>query len=172
MKIPCLCINDKNKPYQIPQNKWVTEGEIYNVQHIFHQIQQKGVKGVELAGIDLSDCFPYNCFDLSRFAFKVEDLPKLEILIKHCTKLNDIDVLSIIGDLTRIKPEITTDTLISDCKLSIRSKNLLENANIKTIKDLVNISKRDLMKYRNLGVKSLKEIDSFLKDNGYEFKEE
>ena len=107
MKIKVLCINDENKPYEIPQEKWVVEGNEYHIQHVFNQIRQKGIKGVELSEIDLSPFMPYNCFNLSRFAFRPNDLSKLEVLMKQCTQMNDIDILSIIGDLTRIEQVIT-----------------------------------------------------------------
>lgn len=172
MKIKVLCINDENKPAEIPQEKWLVKGKEYHIQHVFNQLQQKGMKGVEVTEIDISNCLPYNCFDIQRFAFRPVDLPKLELLIKECTAMNDIDILAILGDLTRLDPIITTKTLLADCKLSIRSKNLFENARVKTVGDLIQLKKSELMKYRNFGAVSFKEVCAFLKEYGYKFKEE
>lgn len=47
---------------------------------------------------------------------------------------------------------------INDIGLSIRSYNCLMRANIRKVQDLINLSDDDLIKIRNLGQKSLKEI--------------
>ena len=53
--------------------------------------------------------------------------------------------------------------------LSVRSFNCLEAAGIKTIRDLVQKSESEMLKYRNFGRKSLTEIKNILKEMGLGF---
>ncbi len=60
-------------------------------------------------------------------------------------------------------------TNLVDCDLSVRALNCLACANIKTIGDLVQYNKTDLLKFRNFGKKTLGELDDFLEDQGLMF---
>jgi DNA-directed RNA polymerase subunit alpha len=51
---------------------------------------------------------------------------------------------------------------VDELELSVRSSNCLKAANIKTIGDLVQKSEGEMLKYRNFGRKSLKEIADIL----------
>ena len=65
MKI--MCINDKNKPNEIPQSKWITEGEVYTLISVQHLLSSQSM-GFELAEIKLGEeCFPYHYFSPERF---------------------------------------------------------------------------------------------------------
>ncbi|MCM8819021.1 MAG: DNA-directed RNA polymerase subunit alpha [Candidatus Omnitrophica bacterium] len=59
---------------------------------------------------------------------------------------------------------------ITDLKLSTRIYNALENKNIKTLKDLLNVPKEKLEEMKNLGKKSIEEIEAALKKIGYSLK--
>jgi DNA-directed RNA polymerase subunit alpha len=61
------------------------------------------------------------------------------------------------------------DRSIEELELSVRSFNCLEAAGIKTIRDLVQKSESEMLKYRNFGRKSLSEIKNILKDMGLSF---
>ncbi|MFP4379794.1 MAG: DNA-directed RNA polymerase subunit alpha [Candidatus Sumerlaeia bacterium] len=61
------------------------------------------------------------------------------------------------------------DRSIEELELSVRSFNCLEAAGIKTIRDLVQKSESEMLKYRNFGRKSLSEIKGILKDMGLQF---
>ncbi len=61
------------------------------------------------------------------------------------------------------------DKSIEELELSVRSFNCLEAAGIKTIRDLVQKSESEMLKYRNFGRKSLTEIKNILKDMGLRF---
>ena len=66
MKI--MCINDKNKPKEIPQEKWVQSGEIYTLIEAQPLLSSNSL-GFVLAEITLGeDCFPYHYFNPDRFA--------------------------------------------------------------------------------------------------------
>lgn len=56
------------------------------------------------------------------------------------------------------------DKSIEELELSVRSYNCLEAASIKTIRDLVQKSESEMLKYRNFGRKSLSEIKGILKE--------
>jgi len=103
MKIPCICIDSKNKPNEIPLKKWVIKGNEYHITHVFHQYQQNGIKGVELAEHDISDCVPFNCYRLDRFAFTQLNLIKLAVLMNQCTELDKIDIQKLVEKLTTIE---------------------------------------------------------------------
>jgi len=84
--IETICINDKNKPKEIPSNKWLKEGQTYNVIYTVTVLPQKEL-AFHLAEIDLDEsCDPYSYFLASRFAFTQENLLKLMELIKDCSE--------------------------------------------------------------------------------------
>ena len=92
------------------------------------------------------------------------------ILIEHFTLLTD---LSTIADVTGMMIEKTEDpkvkaleTSIEDLDFSVRAYNCLKRAGIHTLQDLVNKSESDMMKIRNLGNKSLKEVLDKIRDMG------
>ena len=92
------------------------------------------------------------------------------ILIEHFTILTD---LSTIADVTGMMIEKTEDpkvkaleTSIEDLDFSVRAYNCLKRAGIHTLQDLVNKSESDMMKIRNLGKKSLKEVLDKIRDMG------
>jgi DNA-directed RNA polymerase subunit alpha len=58
---------------------------------------------------------------------------------------------------------------VEELELSVRSSNCLKAANIKTIGDLVTKSEGEMLKYRNFGRKSLKEIADILQSMSLQF---
>ena len=58
------------------------------------------------------------------------------------------------------------ETSIEDLDFSVRAYNCLKRAGIHTLQDLVNKSESDMMKIRNLGKKSLKEVLDKIKEMG------
>ena len=92
------------------------------------------------------------------------------ILIEHLNILTD---LNSIADMSGIMIEKTEDpkvkaleTSIEDLDFSVRAYNCLKRAGIHTLQDLVNKSENDMMKIRNLGKKSLKEVLDKVKELG------
>jgi DNA-directed RNA polymerase subunit alpha len=64
---------------------------------------------------------------------------------------------------------VSDDTLkmtIDELDLPTRIYNSLRNAGIETISDMINIPRKELMSYRNLGAKSLSIIEDSLKERG------
>ena len=58
---------------------------------------------------------------------------------------------------------------VEELELSVRSSNCLRNADIKTIADLVRKTESDMLKFRNFGRKSLKEISDILNSMNLHF---
>ena len=92
------------------------------------------------------------------------------ILIEH---FNILTNLSNIANVTGMMIEKTEDpkvkaleTTIEDLDFSVRAYNCLKRAGIHTLQDLVNKSENDMMKIRNLGKKSLKEVLDKVRDLG------
>ena len=98
------------------------------------------------------------------------------ILIEH---FNILTNLSNIADMTGMMIEKTEDpkvkaleTTIEDLDFSVRAYNCLKRAGIHTLQDLVNKSENDMMKIRNLGKKSLKEVLDKVKELGLLLRDE
>jgi len=88
MSVDCICINDSNRPKEIPLSKWVKKGEPYTIIFTVVVLPQKQL-AFHLAEIELTDAeLPYEYFLASRFGFTQENLFKLIELIKDC---NDTD---------------------------------------------------------------------------------
>jgi DNA-directed RNA polymerase subunit alpha len=67
------------------------------------------------------------------------------------------------------REESILDTSIDSLELSIRSMNCLKNANIRTLRDLVSRSERQMVEIRNFGEKALKEVREKLETLGLGF---
>ena len=99
-----------------------------------------------------------------------------KILIEHLNILLD---LSDIADMTGIMSAKQEDsklkkleTPIEDLDFSVRAFNCLKRANINTLGDLTEKSELEMMKIRNLGKKSLKEVIDKIKGMGLRFRDE
>ena len=64
----------------------------------------------------------------------------------------------------------TASMMIEDLDLSVRSYNCLKRANIQTVEELCQKTEEEMMRVRNLGKKSLKEVKEKLIDLGLGFK--
>ncbi len=99
-----------------------------------------------------------------------------KILIEH---FNILTQLSEIADMTGIMTAKQEDsklkkleTSIDDLDFSVRAYNCLKRAGINTLGDLTEKSELEMMKIRNLGKKSLKEVIDKIKDMGLKFRED
>ena len=98
-----------------------------------------------------------------------------KILIDHLDLFAQIEVLALIESI--IQDEAQEETIdkyqqlsIEELDLSVRSYNCLKRANIITVQELTQKTEDDMMKVRNLGKKSLKEVRDKLKALGLSFK--
>lgn len=99
-----------------------------------------------------------------------------KILIEH---FNILTNLSEIADTTGVMSAKQEDsklkkleTSIDDLDFSVRAYNCLKRAGVNTLGDLTEKSELEMMKIRNLGKKSLKEVIDKIKDMGLKFRDE
>ncbi len=98
-----------------------------------------------------------------------------KILVDHFAKF--LNVAEISEDITIEKDEVEVveeapvDASIDDLDLTVRSHNCLRRANILTVLALASHTREEMMKTKNLGKKSLKEIEDKLAERGLSFKE-
>ena len=92
------------------------------------------------------------------------------ILIEHLQILTDLSSIANVSGMMIEKTEDpkvkALETSIEDLDFSVRAYNCLKRAGIHTLQDLVNKSESDMMKIRNLGKKSLKEVLDKIRDMG------
>ncbi len=67
--------------------------------------------------------------------------------------------------------EKVLEMTVEELDLSVRSFNCLKRANINTVEELTQKTEEDMMKVRNLGKKSLEEVQNKLEDLGLSLKE-
>ena len=111
-------------------------------------------------------------------AFKPEEAMALaaKIIIEHMRIVADINEIADTTGVMNAKQEDTKlkklETSIDDLDFSVRAYNCLKRAGINTLGDLTEKSELEMMKIRNLGKKSLKEVIDKIKDMGLKFREE
>ncbi len=98
------------------------------------------------------------------------------IIIEHFDILTKLDE---IADETGLMKQNVDDSKtkalemsIDELEFSVRAYNCLKRANINTLQDLTQKSENEMMKIRNLGKKSLKEVIDKVKEMGFSFRNE
>ena len=98
-----------------------------------------------------------------------------KLLMAHLEKF--MDLCEITQDINNEKEEVKVEEnkyeniTIEDLDLSVRSYNCLKRAGISTVLELTEKSEDDMMKVKNLGKKSLKEIKEKLTSLGLSFRD-
>ena len=97
------------------------------------------------------------------------------IIIEHFEILADLNEIADETGLMSSKAEDPNlkalETSIDDLDLSVRAYNCLKRAGILTLRDLTDKSENEMMKIRNLGKKSLKEVIDKVNEMGLKFHE-
>ena len=97
-----------------------------------------------------------------------------KILIEHfklfMTLTDHADNVEIMVEKEEDKKEKVLEMTIEELDLSVRSFNCLKRAGINTVQELTERSMEDMMKVRNLGKKSLEEVEQKLEALGLSFK--
>ena len=98
------------------------------------------------------------------------------ILIEHLEIVANVNNIANVTGLMKEKEEDpkvkALETPIEELDFSVRAYNCLKRAGVHTLQDLVNKSDAEVMKIRNLGKKSLKEVLDKVKELDLNFKEE
>lgn len=99
-----------------------------------------------------------------------------KILGDHFSLLKSVDEITTTMDSVIAEPEVEEVNklalmMLEDLDLSVRSYNCLKRASIQTVEELVNKTEEDLMKVRNLGKKSFKEVKDKVEELGLSFRQ-
>ena len=99
-----------------------------------------------------------------------------KILVDHFNLLTKVDEITEDMESVIAEPEVEEESkiasmMLEDLDLSVRSYNCLKRASIQTVEELVNKSEEELMKVRNLGKKSFKEVKDKVEELGYSFRQ-
>lgn len=96
------------------------------------------------------------------------------IIIEHfeiLTELNEIaDETGLMKQNVDDSKTKALEMSIDELEFSVRAYNCLKRANINTLQDLTQKSENEMMKIRNLGKKSLKEVIDKVKEMGFSFR--
>ena len=99
-----------------------------------------------------------------------------KILIEHFNILTELSEISDMTGIMTAKQEDSKlkklETSIDDLDFSVRAYNCLKRAGINTLGDLTEKSELEMMKIRNLGKKTLKEVIDKIKELGLKFRED
>ena len=98
------------------------------------------------------------------------------IMIEHLNIVAELNEIADVSGLMNAQKEDTKlkklETSIDDLDFSVRAYNCLKRAGVNTLGDLTAKSELEMMKVRNLGKKSLKEVMEKVKDMGLKFRED
>lgn len=99
-----------------------------------------------------------------------------KILIEYFNIITDLSEIADTTGVMNAKQEDSKlkklETSIDDLDFSVRAYNCLKRAGINTLGDLTEKTELEMMKIRNLGKKSLKEVIDKIKDMGLKFRDE
>ena len=98
-----------------------------------------------------------------------------KILIDHLELLTNVH--EVVNDMESVMKDVQGEVvnkglvmMIEDLDLSVRSYNCLKRAGIQTVEELTQKTEDEMMRVRNLGKKSLKEVKDKIYDLGLSFK--
>ncbi|MCR5079535.1 MAG: DNA-directed RNA polymerase subunit alpha [Bacilli bacterium] len=98
-----------------------------------------------------------------------------QLLIAHFQKFSELEESVRVVNLVKQEPKIEENKyqsmMIEELDLSVRSNNCLKRAGITTVMELTQKSEDEMMKVRNLGKKSLKEVKEKLAEIGLHFRD-
>ncbi|EGS29751.1 DNA-directed RNA polymerase, alpha subunit [Peptoniphilus sp. oral taxon 375 str. F0436] len=92
----------------------------------------------------------------------------LNLFIGLTDHVNDVNIMV---EKEEDQKEKVLEMTVEELDLSVRSFNCLKRANINTVEELTQRTEEDMMKVRNLGKKSLEEVQNKLEDLGLSLKE-
>ena len=93
----------------------------------------------------------------------------VNLFIELCENMSDMQIMVSKEEDEQVK---VLEMPIEEMDLSVRSYNCLKRANINTVDDLIKKSKNDMLKVRNLGLKSIEEVVAKLESYGLGLRDE
>ena len=161
--------SDKNKREDLPINVIAIDSIFTPVERVNIKIENTRVGQItdyDKLTIEVYTNGTIEPTDAVSLAAKVQS-DHLKSFINLSDKTSNIQVIA-------EKPDNTEDKVkemnIDELELSVRSYNCLKRAGIQTVQDLASKSEDDMIKVRNLGKKSLKEVKEKLIELGLGFK--
>ena len=89
--IQMLCIDDSNRPEEIPLTHWIEKDELYTLKDVKRLKMQGGRLGVQVDEIDLLELRgQHEYFSLERFAIDVDELKAFKEVIIASGKQDSI----------------------------------------------------------------------------------
>lgn len=88
VKLPfeVTCVDAKNKPNDIPNSKWLVEGQKYTVIKVAKLLIQGGMIGFKLQELNIDEYFPYQFFAANRFAIPLDNAWNIEEELERILK--------------------------------------------------------------------------------------
>lgn len=165
-------VSDENKKLIEGKKGWIAIDSLYSpIERVSYE--------VEPARVGQDESYDKLVLEVwTNGSIKPEEAVALagRILIEHFDVVTN---LSKIADMTGIMIEKTEDpktraleTTIEELDFSVRAYNCLKRAGVHNLQDLVNKTEPEMMKIRNLGKKSLKEVLQKIKDLGLTLRDE
>lgn len=132
-------------------------GKLTNYDRLVLEVWTDGTITPQLALVEAAKIYrkhlnPFVLFESSRDEFLVTETPA-------SSEFNEANRES--SELNRI-----LDTALADLELSVRARNCLDGANLRTLRELVSLSEDEVMNLKNLGKTSLTEIKAKLAEKG------
>lgn len=91
-----VCINNKNKPAEIPQGSWLEQDETYTVVGAANMARQGNIIGFKLAEVEIPQGLPYEYYSSHRFRPYTDDDAKaekaVEELLIHVEELELLEI--------------------------------------------------------------------------------
>ena len=87
----------------------------------------------------------------------------IEVFVELCAQMSNVEILVSREEDKQIK---LMELPIEEMDLSVRSYNCLKRAGVNTIEDLTKKSRADMLKVKNLGIKSIDEVIAKLESYG------
>jgi hypothetical protein len=78
-----VCINDRNRPKEIPQAFWIEKNEIYTVTEVAELARQRNIKGYKLAEVSIPSGLDYEYYLANRFRLYDEDDANAELAVEE-----------------------------------------------------------------------------------------
>jgi DNA-directed RNA polymerase subunit alpha len=75
------------------------------------------------------------------------------------------DITELLNPEAPVVFDETLDRPLIDYPLSVRTLNCLKAASINTLRELVRLTEKDMLKYHGFGKRSITELSDFLKDH-------
>jgi hypothetical protein len=89
--ITILCIDDSNRPEDIPVTHWIKEGQVYTLKNVKSLLMQSGQLGLQVDEINLLELEnQYEFFSLYRFSIQEKDIKAFKDVIIASYKADKI----------------------------------------------------------------------------------